>query len=93
MLDKKFTHLNIHSEYSISDSIIKIDKLAEKAKEYNFESLALTDSTNLFGFLKFYKSLRSKGIKPIAGVEINHVKDREPGLGKLAEHPGRADPP
>ena len=75
MLVKKFTHLNIHSEYSISDSIIKIDKLAEKAKEYNFESLALTDSTNLFGFLKFYKSLRSKGIKPIAGVEINHVKD------------------
>ena len=75
MLDKKFTHLNIHSEYSIIDSIIKIDQLSEKAKNYNFESLAITDSANLFGFLKFYKSVRKYGIKPIAGAEINHVKD------------------
>ena len=75
MLDKKFTHLNIHSEYSIIDSIIKIDQLSEKAKNYNFESLAITDSANLFGFLKFYKSVREHGIKPIAGAEINHVKD------------------
>ena len=75
MLDKKFTHLNIHSEYSIIDSIIKIDQLSEKAKKYNFESLAITDSANLFGFLKFYKSVREHGIKPIAGAEINHVKD------------------
>ena len=71
MLDKKFTHLNIHSEYSIIDSIVKIDQLSEKAQQYNYESRAITDSANLFGFLKFYKSVRSKGIKPIAGAEIN----------------------
>ena len=75
MLDKKFTHLNIHSEYSIVDSIVKIDQLSEKARQYNYESIAITDSANLFGFLKFYKSVRSKGIKPIAGAEINHVRD------------------
>ena len=75
MLDKKFTHLNIHSEYSIVDSIVKIDQLSEKAQQYNYESIAITDSSNLFGFLKFYKSVRSKGIKPIAGAEINHVRD------------------
>ena len=75
MLDKKFTHLNIHSEYSIVDSIVKIDQLSDKAEQYNYESLAITDSANLFGFLKFYKSLRSKGMKPIAGAEINHVRD------------------
>ena len=75
MLDKKFTHLNIHSEYSIVDSIVKIDQLSEKAQHYNYESIAITDSANLFGFLKFYKSVRSKGIKPIAGAEINHVRD------------------
>ena len=75
MLDKKFTHLNIHSEYSIVDSIVKIDQLSEKAQQHNYESIAITDSANLFGFLKFYKSVRSKGIKPIAGVEINHVRD------------------
>ena len=54
MLDKKFTHLNIHSEYSIVDSIVKIDQLSEKAERYNYESIAITDSANLFGFLKFY---------------------------------------
>ena len=75
MLDKKFTHLNIHSEYSIIDSIVKIDQLSEKARQYNYESIAITDSANLFGFLKFYKSVRSNGIKPIAGAEINHVRD------------------
>ena len=75
MLDKKFTHLNIHSEYSIVDSIVKIDQLSEKAQQYNYDSIAITDSANLFGFLKFYKSVRSKGIKPIAGAEINHVRD------------------
>ena len=75
MLDKKFTHLNIHSEYSIVDSIVKIDQLSEKAKQFNYETIAITDSANLFGFLKFYKSVRSKGIKPIAGAEINHVRD------------------
>jgi DNA polymerase-3 subunit alpha len=75
MLDKKFIHLNIHSEYSIVDSIVKIDQLSEKAQQYNYESIAITDSANLFGFLKFYKSVRSKGIKPIAGAEINHVRD------------------
>ena len=51
MLDKKFTHLNIHSEYSIVDSIVKIDQLSEKAQHYNYESIAITDSANLFGFL------------------------------------------
>ena len=75
MLNKKFTHLNIHSEYSIVDSIVKIDRLSEKAKKFDYESLAITDSANLFGFLKFYKSVRAQGIKPIAGAEINHVKD------------------
>ena len=75
MPNKKFTHLNIHSEYSIIDSIVKIDRLSEKAKQFNYESLAITDAANLFGFLKFYKSARAQGIKPIAGAEINHVKD------------------
>ena len=55
MLDKKFTQLNIHSEYSIVDSIVKIDQLSEKAEQYTYESLAITDSKP-FGFLKFYKS-------------------------------------
>ena len=75
MSHSSFSHLNIHSEYSILDSIVKINNLAEKTKQHGYESLALTDSSNLFGFMKFYKSIRAQNIKPIAGAEINHVKD------------------
>ncbi len=66
----KYTHLNLHSEYSIQDGLIRIHDLADKASELNFESLAITDSSNLFGFIKFYKELRKKGIKPICGSDF-----------------------
>ena len=66
----KYTHLNLHSEYSIQDGLIRIKDLANKASELNFESLAITDLSNLFGFIKFYKELRKKGIKPICGSDF-----------------------
>ena len=66
----KYTHLNLHSEYSIQDGLIRIHDLANKASELNFESLAITDLSNLFGFIKFYKELRKKGIKPICGSDF-----------------------
>ena len=66
----KYTHLNLHSEYSIQDGLIRINELANKAYELEFESLAITDLSNLFGFIKFYKELRKKGIKPICGSDF-----------------------
>ena len=66
----KYTHLNLHSEYSIQDGLIRINELANKASELDFESLAITDLSNLFGFIKFYKELRKKGIKPICGSDF-----------------------
>ena len=71
----KFSHLNIHSQYSISDGLVRLDELSSKAKDLNFESIAITDDSNLFGFVKFYKEMRDKGIKPICGVNFNSVKD------------------
>ena len=67
----KFTHLNLHSEYSIQDGLVRINDLANKASELNFESIAITDISNLFGFIKFYKELRKKGIKPICGSDFS----------------------
>ena len=67
----KFTHLNLHSEYSIQDGLVRINDLANKASELDFESLAITDISNLFGFIKFYKELRKKGIKPICGSDFS----------------------
>ena len=71
----KYTHLNLHSEYSIQDGLIRINELANKAYELDFESLAITDLSNLFGFIKFYKELRKKRYK--ANMRIRFYLIRE----------------
>ena len=65
-----FIHLRCHSEYSIIDGIARIDDYVEAAKQDAMPALALTDLSNLFGAIKFYKAARSKGIKPIIGCDI-----------------------
>ncbi len=65
----RFVHLRVHSEYSISDSIVRIDSLVEAARADQQPALAITDLTNLFGWVKFYKAARAAGIKPILGVD------------------------
>ena len=64
-----FTHLHVHSHYSLLDGLAKIDDLVGRAKELGMESLALTDHGNLYGTLEFYKKAKKAGIKPILGVE------------------------
>ncbi|OUT99097.1 MAG: DNA polymerase III subunit alpha [Betaproteobacteria bacterium TMED41] len=65
-----FVHLRLHSEYSISDSIIKIPHVLNRALSDNQPALGLTDLGNTFAFLKFYRTAREKGVKPILGVDI-----------------------
>jgi len=66
----QFVHLRCHSEYSIVDGIVRIDDYVKLAVEDGMPALALTDLSNLFGAIKFYKSARSKGVKPIIGCDI-----------------------
>ena len=49
-----FTHLHVHSEYSLLDGLIKIDNLIAKAKEFEMTSIALTDHGAMYGAFKFY---------------------------------------
>ena len=65
----RFVHLRVHTEYSISDSIVRIDALVEAAQADQQPALAMTDLANLFGWVKFYKAARAAGIKPICGVD------------------------
>ncbi len=65
-----FVHLRCHSEYSIVDGIVRIDDYIKQALADKIPALALTDLSNLFGTIKFYKAARSKGIKPIIGCDI-----------------------
>ncbi len=65
-----FVHLRCHSEYSIVDGIVRIDDYVKQAVNDRMPALALTDLSNLFGAIKFYKAARGKGVKPIIGCDI-----------------------
>jgi DNA polymerase-3 subunit alpha len=60
----------VHSQYSLLDGAIRFDDLFEKAREFNMDSLALTDHGNMFGAIEFYQKAIKRGIKPILGCEI-----------------------
>lgn len=65
-----FTHLHLHTEYSLLDGAIKIDDLVSKAKEFNMDSVAITDHGNMYGIINFYKAMKKAGLKPIIGSEV-----------------------
>ncbi|MBD3789849.1 MAG: DNA polymerase III subunit alpha [Campylobacterales bacterium] len=65
----QFTHLHLHTEYSLLDGANKIKKLAQKVKTLGMNSVAMTDHGNMFGAIEFYKAMKSEGIKPIIGME------------------------
>lgn len=66
----KFTHLHVHSHYSLLDGLGKIDQLVKRAAELEMDSLALTDHGNLYGAIEFYQKAKKAGIKPIIGCEM-----------------------
>ncbi|HOJ49665.1 MAG TPA: DNA polymerase III subunit alpha [Spirochaetota bacterium] len=70
-----FVHLHTHSEYSIGDSICRIDALFSKAKEYRMRAVALTDHGNLFGAAELFIKASNYKIKPIIGCELYLTSD------------------
>jgi len=65
----QFTHLHLHTEYSLLDGANKIKSLAKKIKKLGMKSVAMTDHGNMFGAIDFYKAMKAEGIKPIIGME------------------------
>lgn len=70
MTSPQFTHLRLHTEYSIVDGLVRIDDAVKVAAQDQQPALAITDLANLFGMVKFYKAARGKGIKPIVGCDV-----------------------
>ena len=64
-----FTHLHVHTEFSMLDGAAKLDELVAKAVEDGQPALGMTDHGNMYGVLDFYKECRSQGVKPIIGTE------------------------
>ena len=65
-----FTHLHVHTEYSLLDGSSKIKELVAKAKELGMDSIAITDHGVMYGAIDFYRACLAEGIKPIIGCEV-----------------------
>ena len=72
-----FAHLRVSSEYSIFKGLLSIEKLVEKAKSFDMPAIALTDHSNMFGLVKFFKKCEKEGIKPISGSTLNIARSME----------------
>ncbi len=70
MKETSFTHLHLHTEYSLLDGAIRLKDLFPRAREYGYDSVAITDHGNMYGVLKFYQGALKAGIKPIIGCEL-----------------------
>ncbi|MBM3251046.1 MAG: DNA polymerase III subunit alpha, partial [Candidatus Nealsonbacteria bacterium] len=86
----KFTHLHVHSHYSLLDGLSKIDDLLNYAKKLKMDSLALTDHGVLYGAVEFYKKAEKMGIKPIIGCEVytafETMGERRPSIDDKRYH-------
>ncbi|HWT54158.1 MAG TPA: DNA polymerase III subunit alpha [Rhodocyclaceae bacterium] len=69
MSSARFVHLRLHSEFSITDGIVRLDDAIGRAKADEMPAMALTDLTNMFGMVKFYSGMRGKGLKPVIGCD------------------------
>lgn len=78
MSQPPFIHLNVHSEYSIVDSTIRIPQLIGQIKDMGMPAVAITDVNNLFGTIKFFNAAKKAGIKPIVGADVLVQKDDDP---------------
>ena len=65
-----FTHLHVHTEYSLLDGAARIKDIVARAKELGMDSLAITDHGVMFGVIDFYKECKRQGIKPVIGCEV-----------------------
>ena len=89
-MNQKFTHLHVHSHYSLLDGLPKIDELLDYVKALGMDSVALTDHGVLYGTVEFYKKAKEKGIKPIIGCEIylsyGKMGDKRPNIDDKRYH-------
>lgn len=85
-----FTHLHVHTEYSLLDGACRIEELVNKAKSLNMTSLAITDHGAMYGVVEFFKQTKKAGIKPILGFEAyvspRSLTERDPQKDKSQYH-------
>jgi len=77
-MQPKFIHLRLHSEYSLVDGIVKVKPLISELANLGMPAVAITDQSNLFSLVKFYRAALGKGIKPISGADVHIFNPEAP---------------
>ena len=89
-MEKNFTHLHVHTEYSLLDGFSRVKALVKRAKEKGMTAVAITDHGCMFGAIDFYKAAKAEGIKPIIGCEVytapRKLTDKDPNYDKHQGH-------
>ncbi|MDP3421017.1 MAG: DNA polymerase III subunit alpha, partial [Thiobacillus sp.] len=70
MTDPRFIHLRLHTEYSIADGLVRVGEAVKRAKDVAMPALGISDLSNTFGWVKFYRAARGAGIKPVFGCDV-----------------------
>ena len=70
MSQPEFVHLRLHTDYSLVDGVVRVKALVKHCAKLGMPAVAVTDDSNLFGLIKFYKAAEAAGIKPIAGADL-----------------------
>ncbi|WP_415885823.1 DNA polymerase III subunit alpha [Neptuniibacter sp. QD37_6] len=79
MSDPQFIHLRVHTEFSLVDGLVRVKELVKAAKDDHMPAVGMTDQTNFFGLVKFFKAATGSGIKPICGSDLWVENTDEPG--------------
>ena len=74
-MSKHFTHLHLHTDYSLLDGAITVKKLVDFGRKHEMKALAITDHGNIFGAVKFFQTCKKEKIKPILGIEAYLAED------------------
>src|SRR5579862_1004711 len=74
-MSNHFTHLHLHTEFSLLDGAIRIPDLVKRAKEQDWKAVGISDHGNIFGAVKFFQTAKKEGVKPILGIEMYFTED------------------
>jgi DNA polymerase III subunit alpha len=89
-MNSKFTHLHVHSHYSLLDGLAKIDEIISHVKKHGMDSVALTDHGVLYGAIEFFKKAKKANIKPIIGCEVylslDEMSQKRPNIDDKRNH-------
>ena len=70
----RFVHLRTHTEFSMRDGLLRVKPLIQHVHDLDMPAVAVTDHSNFFGLVKFYKAATAAGVKPIIGADLNVVR-------------------